>query len=367
MTVRDQKTLCLYQWYRYRRLVVTVLRVFHHYLLPVAARGRPRAHLPGPGCSSSQGASLAAAPFQPQRGHFLAPQTDRELRKPESGARHRTSSRPGAGTPGDRRRRPAFRPHFQDGPGGLPRWACGWLGGGLPQSRATRSAGTERTMGGGQWVGMPPVIDPDDQALKTVYSGAFRSAESETGPGPSFRWAPCRRPRQSDGARRHHRSLLRLSASSSTGESPGAGRGGSAAHAVGVCGGRSCWRGTAHCALGLVNTELGMPDCRQFHPSRTSSANVSALPHFCIPRRRILQERHCMPLGGHFGRHKTAASVRRLAHWPGQTRDSDVSTGKPATRACKMVDFVSLRPLLRGMLVPRPAAPPSPLTRCRRT
>ncbi len=45
----------------------------------------------------------------------------------------------------------------------------------------------------------------------------------------------------------------------------------------------------------------------------------------CVPdggglRRRILQECHDTPLGGHFGRHKTAALVRRLAYWPGQTR-----------------------------------------------
>jgi hypothetical protein len=40
-------------------------------------------------------------------------------------------------------------------------------------------------------------------------------------------------------------------------------------------------------------------------------------------RARILQEHHDTPLGGHFGRHKTAALVRRLAYWPGQTRDVD--------------------------------------------
>jgi hypothetical protein len=33
---------------------------------------------------------------------------------------------------------------------------------------------------------------------------------------------------------------------------------------------------------------------------------------------RILQECHDTPLGGHFGRHKTAALVCRLAYWPGR-------------------------------------------------
>jgi hypothetical protein len=36
---------------------------------------------------------------------------------------------------------------------------------------------------------------------------------------------------------------------------------------------------------------------------------------------RILKECHDTPLGGHFGRHKTAALVRLPAFWPGQTRD----------------------------------------------
>ena len=40
-------------------------------------------------------------------------------------------------------------------------------------------------------------------------------------------------------------------------------------------------------------------------------------------RARIMQECHDTPLGGHFGRHKTAALVRRLAYWQGQTREVD--------------------------------------------
>ncbi len=39
--------------------------------------------------------------------------------------------------------------------------------------------------------------------------------------------------------------------------------------------------------------------------------------------RQILQVCHDTPLGGHFRRHETAALVRRLAYWPGQTRDVD--------------------------------------------
>ena len=38
-------------------------------------------------------------------------------------------------------------------------------------------------------------------------------------------------------------------------------------------------------------------------------------------RARILQDCHDTPLGGHFGRHKAATLVRRLAYWPGQTCD----------------------------------------------
>ena len=46
----------------------------------------------------------------------------------------------------------------------------------------------------------------------------------------------------------------------------------------------------------------------------------------CIPnggglRQRILRECHDTPLGGHFGRHKTASLTRMLTFWPGQTRD----------------------------------------------
>jgi hypothetical protein len=48
----------------------------------------------------------------------------------------------------------------------------------------------------------------------------------------------------------------------------------------------------------------------------------------CVPdggglRAHILQECHDTPLGGHFGSHKTAALVRRLAYWPGQIREVD--------------------------------------------
>ncbi len=46
----------------------------------------------------------------------------------------------------------------------------------------------------------------------------------------------------------------------------------------------------------------------------------------CIPdgghlRHRILNKCHDTSLGGHFGRHKTVALVRRLTFWPGQTCD----------------------------------------------
>ena len=40
-------------------------------------------------------------------------------------------------------------------------------------------------------------------------------------------------------------------------------------------------------------------------------------------RASILQECHDTPLGGHFGSHKTAALVCRLAYWQGQTLDVD--------------------------------------------
>ena len=77
----------------------------------------------------------------------------------------------------------------------------------------------------------------------------------------------------------------------------------------------------------------------------------------CVPdggglRARILQECHDTPLGGHFGRHKTAALVRRLAYWPGQTRDVDAYV-----RSCEVcqrtkADHVGPRGLLHPLPLP---------------
>ena len=77
----------------------------------------------------------------------------------------------------------------------------------------------------------------------------------------------------------------------------------------------------------------------------------------CIPdggglRRQILKECHDTPLGGHFGRHKTAALVRRLAFWPGQTRDVEAYV-----RSCEVcqrtkADHVGPRGLLHPLPLP---------------
>ena len=75
----------------------------------------------------------------------------------------------------------------------------------------------------------------------------------------------------------------------------------------------------------------------------------------CVPdggglRRRILQECHDTPLGGHFGRHKTAALVRRLAFWPGQTRD--VEAYVRTCEVCQRTKAEHVGP--RGLLHPLP-------------
>ena len=75
----------------------------------------------------------------------------------------------------------------------------------------------------------------------------------------------------------------------------------------------------------------------------------------CVPegghlRRRILQECHDTPLGGHFGRHKTTALVRRLAYWPGQTRD--VAAYVRSCDVCQRTKAEHLGP--RGLLHPLP-------------
>jgi len=75
----------------------------------------------------------------------------------------------------------------------------------------------------------------------------------------------------------------------------------------------------------------------------------------CIPdggnlRHRILKECHDTPLGGHFGRHKTASLVRRLAFWPGQTRD--VAEYVRTCDTCQRVKAEHVGP--RGLLHPLP-------------
>jgi len=75
----------------------------------------------------------------------------------------------------------------------------------------------------------------------------------------------------------------------------------------------------------------------------------------CVPdggglRRRILQECHDTPLGGHFGRHKTTALVRRLAYWPGQTRD--VEAYVRTCEVCQRTKAEHVGP--RGLLHPLP-------------
>ncbi len=75
----------------------------------------------------------------------------------------------------------------------------------------------------------------------------------------------------------------------------------------------------------------------------------------CVPdggglRRRILQECHDTPLGRHFGRHKAAALVRRLAYWPGQTRD--VEAYVHICEVCQRTKAEHVDP--RGLLHPLP-------------
>ena len=68
-----------------------------------------------------------------------------------------------------------------------------------------------------------------------------------------------------------------------------------------------------------------------------------------------MQEWHDTPLGWHFGRHKTAALVRRLrrlAYWPRQTRDVDAYA-----RSCEVcqrikADHVGPRCLLQPLPLP---------------
>ena len=77
--------------------------------------------------------------------------------------------------------------------------------------------------------------------------------------------------------------------------------------------------------------------------------------HLCIPdggnlRLRILRECHDTPLGGHFGRHKTASLVRRLTFWPGQTRD--VAEYVRSCDTCQRTKAEHVGP--RGLLHPLP-------------
>ena len=78
----------------------------------------------------------------------------------------------------------------------------------------------------------------------------------------------------------------------------------------------------------------------------------------CVPeggglRERILRECHDTPLGGHFGRVKTAALARRLAYWPGQQRD--VAAYVRTCEICQRTKAEHVGP--RGLLHPLP--PPS--------
>jgi len=75
----------------------------------------------------------------------------------------------------------------------------------------------------------------------------------------------------------------------------------------------------------------------------------------CVPeggdlRRRILQECHDTPLGGHFGRHKTAALVRRLAFWPGLS--TEVAQYVRSCDTCQRTKADHVGP--RGLLHPLP-------------
>jgi len=75
----------------------------------------------------------------------------------------------------------------------------------------------------------------------------------------------------------------------------------------------------------------------------------------CVPdggglRLKILRECHDTPLGGHFGRHKTTALVRRLAYWPGQTRDVDAYVR--SCEICQRTKAEHVGP--RGLLHPLP-------------
>ena len=78
----------------------------------------------------------------------------------------------------------------------------------------------------------------------------------------------------------------------------------------------------------------------------------------CVPdggglRRRVLQECHDSPLGGHFGGAKTAALVRRLAFWPGLYRD--VTDYVRSCDTCQRTKAEHVGP--RGLL--HPLTPPS--------
>ena len=69
-------------------------------------------------------------------------------------------------------------------------------------------------------------------------------------------------------------------------------------------------------------------------------------------RASILQECHDTPLGGHFGRHKSAALIRRLANWPEQTRDVDAYVLSCKVCQCTKADHVGPRGLLHPLPLP---------------
>ena len=69
-------------------------------------------------------------------------------------------------------------------------------------------------------------------------------------------------------------------------------------------------------------------------------------------RARIMQECHDTPLGGHFGRHKTAALVRRLAYWQGQTREVDSYVRSCGICQRTKADHVGPRGLLHPLPLP---------------
>ncbi len=77
----------------------------------------------------------------------------------------------------------------------------------------------------------------------------------------------------------------------------------------------------------------------------------------CVPdggnlRRSIIRECHETPLFGHLGRQKTAAQVRRLAYWPGQTRNIAAYARSCDTYRRTKVEHVGPHGLLHPLPLP---------------